>query len=164
VALELPDSLPLRALKLSGRVTVEDLVGLAKFASLSELTLIDVNDLSDLRPFAALPGLRKLRLNDCRDLHSCVGIENLRSLEELDLAGSAIRFPEIPSSMSNLRKVNLDRCLNLGDIEELFALPGLDELILPPIDSAVLSELERRAASRSLQVICTPIFGGYETG
>ena len=162
--LSLPDSLPLSSITLSGSVAVEDLHRIADFPGLTEVTAVGVQGLRDLVPLSEMRELKVLRLFNCSELSSCNGIEQLGNLKKLELIGCDIRYPHIPRTLDRLREVNFDQCPDLGSIEQVIWLPSLEKLTLPPMDSTVLSWMERQAANRGLALICDPIPGGYETG
>jgi Leucine-rich repeat (LRR) protein len=140
----IPQTASLRSVTLTGDVTVEDILSVGQCSMVTELTAIGVRGLHDLTALRGMHNLRSLRMIDCPELTSCFGIEEASKLETLILRGSAIRHLDALAGLTGLIEIDLDRCMDcLASIHDLASLPNLQRILLPPVDEAVVRELER---------------------
>ncbi|KAI7989504.1 putative disease resistance protein [Camellia lanceoleosa] len=136
----------LEALHLSGAsslVKIEDMF----FEDLKKLRIFDVSEtnIKKLPSLLNLCKLRQLLLSHCSSLKKLPQLNNLKKLEVLDLLGcSALtviqdtsfdQIDSLPSlsHLTNLRRLLLNKCINLKELPPLGSLTKLEELNLSSV-------------------------------
>lgn len=93
-------------LNLHNCTTLEDISGLAALSQLEILSIAGCKVVTDGKQFAQLTNLVELNISNCRSILSLEGIENLQKLE----------------------KVNISYCTSITDLQTLALLPQLKRL------------------------------------
>ncbi|GMN31069.1 hypothetical protein TIFTF001_003097 [Ficus carica] len=122
----------LEILDLSGAGELKKIPGEWKFPKLCKLLLLKCKKLEKLPILDDLHKLEVLDLSHCEALEELEkqSFEKMSALQVLDLSATKVRsLPTLPSS-PKLRRLLLEKCVELGEIPSLDSLSKLEELSL----------------------------------